>query len=92
MGNVVDLNGRRESIDQAVMRHPANGNRVTSEREVALENLEQVCVLMDELKSSYQEAVFRCKELDIPNTVIARRAGRTEAAIRMFVRRKQAEA
>ena len=88
MSEVIDASGRFGELEQSIAKHPA-GSGIKSERDLALEDLAVRSEVLEMAKKAYAEAIFRCKDLKIPNTVIARRTGRTEAAIRMFVNRKK---
>lgn len=44
---------------------------------------------LDAAKSEYAEAVLAASKAGWPNTVIAKWAGRTEAAVRMYLKRKR---
>lgn len=39
-------------------------------------------------KMAYQDAILACREMGIPNTKIAATVGRSETAIRLFLKRR----
>lgn len=59
------------------------------ERERALQDAEVWSGRIDLAKSAYEAAVDRCLELGLGPTLIARRVGKTEAAIRMHRDRRK---
>lgn len=59
------------------------------EREVALEDAALWSNRIELSRASYGAALDRCEELGISPTTIARRVGKSEAAIRLHLRRRK---
>lgn len=73
-------------IEASVRSHPAG--KGLPDREWALRDVEVWANRLDVAREAYAEAVLECEELGIPRHEIAARAGRSESAIRMFLKRK----
>lgn len=66
--------------------------KLREEREQVLEAITTASAELESAKQKYEAAVLRAGDLEIPYVTIARRAGRSEAAIRMFIGRKKRRA
>jgi hypothetical protein len=76
-----------DPISTAIENHPAG--KGVSERDAALLEAEKWSNRVDIAREAYGEALAKCKELGIPNVRIARAVGKTEAAVRMYLKRKR---
>lgn len=56
--------------------------------QICLDSLQRADKQLTKAKAAYTQALIRCAENGIPNTVIARKVGRTETAIRTYLKRK----
>lgn len=66
--------------------HPAG--KGVDERERALNTVAKWSARVEAAREGYGLALAECRRLSIPNAVIARRVGKSEAAIRMYLGRK----
>lgn len=85
-GDVVRLGVGGDAVEEAIENHPA-GKGVTPEQRALLEAAKwsnRVTIA----RRAYADALDRCRELGIPNTVIAHAVGKTEAAVRMHILRR----
>lgn len=88
MSRVIDVDFGRDDAQTAVESHPAG--KGVSDRDRALLDAQKWSARIDIAREAYAEALDRCREHGVGNTVIARAVGKSEAAIRMhFDRRKK---
>ena len=76
-----------DPISTAIENHPAG--KGVSEREKALMEAEKWANRIDIAREAYGEALVRCHDLGLSNVRIARAIGKTEAAVRMYLKRKR---
>lgn len=56
---------------------------------LALDALIKASGQLDAAKEEYQRAIFRASEAGIPNTRLARAIGKSESAVRLYLKRKK---
>lgn len=76
-----------DSIETAIENHPAG--KGVSEREKALLDAQKWANRIDIAREAYGDALVRCSDLGLSNVRIARAVGKTEAAVRMYLKRKR---
>lgn len=79
MGDLLEFSTRVENDEPSIH----------DQRERALRDAEVWSNRIDLAREAYGTAVDRCAELGLSQTVIARRVGKTEAAIRMLLKRRK---
>lgn len=77
-------------MDLSIQHHPA-GSGVSEERRALLE-AEKWSNRIEIAREAYGDALVCCKELGLTNATIAHAVGKSEAAVRMYVKRKKEQA
>lgn len=80
--------GAKSAIEEAVDRHPV-GKAVPSSRR-ALLDARKWAARIDIAREGYAEALAECRRLGVSNVEIARMVGKSEAAIRLHFKRRDA--
>jgi hypothetical protein len=63
--------------------------RLDEDRQEAVMEVQESSKALQKAKERYQKSVLRAHEVGVTNTSIAMAADRTEAAIRLFLKRKK---
>ena len=82
-----DKTAFEKALEAATKSHPSG--KAVSEVDRALLEAEKWAKRIDIAREAYGESLARCKELELSNVRIARAVGKTEAAVRMYLKRKR---